>query len=181
MRMKCFRKFFPITEDLNQVKDEYSRFATCSEELNDFDSIYDRWVLDPVKWWANHGQPIPMLQKLALKLLNQPASSSCCERNWSTYSFIHSMKRNKLAPERAEDLVFVHNNLRLLSRKAEDYKTGPCRMWDVGGDGFESLSGVGILEVADLSLEEPVMETVSFEGADDDMVMESETSHVDED
>ncbi|WVZ88415.1 hypothetical protein U9M48_034941 [Paspalum notatum var. saurae] len=134
MRMKCFRKFFPVTEDLNQVKDEYSRFATCSEELNDFDSIYDRWVLDPVKWWVNHGQPIPMLQKLALKLLNQPASSSCCERNWSTYSFIHSMKRNKLAPERAEDLVFVHNNLRLLSRKAEDYKTGPCRMWDVGGD-----------------------------------------------
>ena len=136
------------------------RFATCSEELNDFDSIYDRWILDPVKWWANHGQPIPMLQKLALKLLNQPASSSCCERNWSTYSFIHSMKRNKLTPERAEDLVFIHNNLRLLSRKAEEYKSGPAKMWDVGGDGFESLSGIGILEIADLSLDEPLMESV---------------------
>jgi hypothetical protein len=63
MRIKCFRKFFLITEELNPEKDEYSRFATCSEELNDFDSIYDRWVLDPVKWWANHRQPIPMLQK----------------------------------------------------------------------------------------------------------------------
>jgi hypothetical protein len=102
-----------------------------------------------------------MLQKLALKLLNQPASSSCCERNWSTYSFIHSIQRNKLAPERAEDLVLIiHNNLRLLSRKAEDYSTGLTRVWDVGGDGFESLSGVGILEVADLSLEEPEMESV---------------------
>ena len=40
-------------------------------------------------------------------------------------------------------------------------------MWDVGGDGFESLSGVGILEVADLSLDEPEMESVSFEGGDD--------------
>ena len=38
-------------------------------------------------------------------------------------------------------------------------------MWDVG-DNFESLSGVGILEVADLSLEEPELESVSFEGAD---------------
>lgn len=100
-----------------------------------------------------------MLQKLALKLLNQPASSSCCERNWSTYSFIHSKKRNKLTPERAEDLVFIHNNLRLLSRKAEEYKSGPAKMWDIG-DGFESLSGIGILEVADLSLDEPLMECV---------------------
>ena len=166
-RMKCFRKFFPVLKDLNQVKDEYSRFATCSEELNDFDSIYDRWVLDPLKWWANHGQSIPMLQKLALQLLNQPASSSSCERNWSTCNFIHNIQRNKLAPERVEDLVFIHNNLRLLSRKAEDYSTGPTRMWDVGGDGFESLSGVGIIEVADLSLDEPEMESVSFEGGDD--------------
>jgi len=181
MRMKCFRKFFPIAQELNQVKDEYSRFATCSEELNDFDSIYDRWILDPVKWWANHGQPIPMLQKLALKLLNQPASSSCCERNWSTYSFIHSMKRNKLTPERAEDLVFIHNNLRLLSRKAEEYKSGPAKMWDVGGDGFESLSGIGILEVADLSLDEPLMESVSFEDGGESVSDDMENPVMEED
>ena len=36
-------------------------------------------------------------------------------------------------------------------------------MWDVGGDSFESLSGVGILEVANLSLEEPELESASFE------------------
>ena len=79
-----------------------------------------------------------------------------------TYNFIHSMKRNQLAPERAEDLVFVHNNLRLMSRRTESYKTGANRMWDVGGDGFESFSGVGILEVASLSLDEPEMEAISF-------------------
>jgi hypothetical protein len=31
---------------------------------------------------------------------------------------------------------------------------------NVGGDGFESLSGIGILEVADLSLDEPLVESV---------------------
>jgi hypothetical protein len=41
-------------------------------------------------------------------------------------------------------------------------------MWDVGGDAFESLSGVGILEVADLSIEEPVMESMIFEEAGDE-------------
>ena len=27
MRMKCFRKFFPIAQELNQVKDEYSKIC----------------------------------------------------------------------------------------------------------------------------------------------------------
>ena len=52
-------------------------------------------------------------------------------------------------------------------------------MWDVEGDGFESLSGVRILEVADLSLDEPKMESVSFEGGDDDDT--EENPHNDED
>ena len=35
-------------------------------------------------------------------------------------------------------------------------------MWDVGGDSFDSLSGLGILEVANLSLNEPELQAVSF-------------------
>jgi len=45
------------------------------------------------------------------KLLAQPCSSSCGEKNWSTDSFIHSLKRNKI-PHGAEVLVYVHSNLR---------------------------------------------------------------------
>ena len=71
----------------------------------------------PLSWWANHGASTPLLQALAFKLLSQPASSSCCERNWSTYSNIQSIKRNKLATSTAKDLVFVHYNLHLMSRK----------------------------------------------------------------
>jgi hypothetical protein len=86
-----------------------------------------------------------------MKLLSQPASSSCRGRHWSTYSFIHSVKRNALTLEQAEDLVFVHSNLRHLSR-TDAYKTGETRMWDIGGDSFDSISGVGLLENADLSV-----------------------------
>ncbi|GJN07687.1 hypothetical protein PR202_ga25535 [Eleusine coracana subsp. coracana] len=107
MRMVCFKKFFPMPEELAKVKEEYSR-------------------------------------------------------NWSTYSFVHSVKRNALTPERAEDLVFVHSNLRHLSRRTDAYKTGETRMWDVGGDSFDSLGGIGILEVADLSLDEPELQSVTF-------------------
>nr|XP_009779315.1 PREDICTED: uncharacterized protein LOC104228535 isoform X2 [Nicotiana sylvestris] len=80
---------------------------------------------------ANYGVSAPLLQSLAYKLLTQPASSYCCERNWSTYSLIHNIKRNKYATARAEDLVFVPYNLWLLSRKKEKYTSGPCKYWDL--------------------------------------------------
>ena len=35
-------------------------------------------------------------------------------------------------------------------------------MWDVGGDSFDTMAGVGLLEVAELSLDEPELEAVSF-------------------
>ncbi|CAD6220131.1 unnamed protein product [Miscanthus lutarioriparius] len=107
----------------------------------------------------------------------EPASSSCCERNWSIYSFVHSVKRNALTLERAENLVFVHSNLRHLSRRTDAYKTGETRMWDVGGDSFDALGGVGILEVADLFLDEPELQAVSY-GLDElpvDIVDDNET------
>ncbi|XP_059072697.1 uncharacterized protein LOC131873659 isoform X1 [Cryptomeria japonica] len=59
------------------------------------------------------------------------ASSSTSERNWSTYSFIHSVKRNRLLSKRAENLVYVHSNLRLLSHKQRDYTQGETKMWDI--------------------------------------------------
>jgi len=178
MRMVCFKKFFPMLEELAKVKEEYSRFSSCSEEFNDPDSIHDRWVVSPMTWWTNHGQSAPLLMSLAMKLLSQPASSSCCERNWSTYSFVHSVKRNALTPERAEDLVFVHSNLRHLSRRTEAYKSGETRMWDVGGDSFDSLGGIGILEVADLSLDEPELQAVTFglDAQEVDVVEDNETN-----
>ncbi|GFZ16767.1 hypothetical protein Acr_26g0000370 [Actinidia rufa] len=91
----------------------------------------------PISWWANHGASTPLLQALAFKLLSQLASSSCAERNWSTYSMIQSIKRNRLTTSRSEDLVFVHCNLRLLSRKSKEYTDGPTKFWDISGDQFD--------------------------------------------
>ena len=121
--------------------------------------------MSPIKWWVVHGTSTPMLQSIALKLVGQPCSFSCCERNWSTYNFIHSMKRNKLTPQRAEDLVYVHNNFQLLLRRSPNYNKGESKMWNIGGDGFDSMNiqNAGILEIADLSLDEPELEVILFD------------------
>ncbi|XP_058221142.1 uncharacterized protein LOC131331274 [Rhododendron vialii] len=117
---------------------------------------------EPISWWANHGASTPLLQALAFKLLSHPAFSSCCERNWSTYSVIQSVKRNRLATSRAEDLVFVHCNLHLLSRKSEEYTVGPSKYWDISGDQFD-IEGQEVAELAQLSLDEPELEKLTFQ------------------
>jgi len=71
------------------------------------------------------------------------------------YNFIHSLRRNKLNPSRAEDLVYIHNNRRLLSRNYGQYEEEKIKMWDVGGDIYDTREDVGFLEFAALSLDEP--------------------------
>ncbi|WCJ24667.1 hAT transposon superfamily [Euphorbia peplus] len=173
-RNKCFRRYFPNSDERRQVMVEFANFSSLRHDFSDVDSIIDRTKLEPSYWWLIYGNAAPMLKSIAVRLLGQPASSSCCERNWSTYSFIHSMRRNKMTPKRAEDLVFVHTNLRLLSRSTQSYAQGQTKMWDVGGDTFETPDGAGLLEVANISLDEPEFEKIVFvdEGDEDDEVLE---------
>ena len=60
-----------------------------------------------------------------------------------------------MSPKRAEDLVFVHSNLRLLSRREGDYLKRRSKMWDICGDEFDSFEEAGELAIANLSLDEP--------------------------
>ncbi|KAL8520444.1 hypothetical protein ACS0TY_011100 [Phlomoides rotata] len=39
---------------------------------------------------------------------------------------------------------------------------GESKMWDVAGDAFDSMDDVGILGIANLSLDEPELESVLF-------------------
>lgn len=161
-RNKCIKRYFQDGVARKAVNLEFARFSGMMDVFGSADSIEDRGTEDPKVWWIIHGASAPNLQKIALKLLGQPCSSSCCERNWSTYSFIHSVKRNKILPSRAEDLVYVHTNLRLLSRKSDLYKTGETKLWDIGGDRFDPLDGAEELEIASLSLDEPDLESINL-------------------
>ncbi|XLU21034.1 hypothetical protein S245_057100, partial [Arachis hypogaea] len=158
-RVKCLKRYFPNEEERRKVNIEFANFSDGRGVFDDYDSLNDRGIVDAKSWWLIHGSKAKFLQPIALRLLGQPSSSSCCERNWSTYSFIHSLKRNKLKPKRAENLVFVHTNLRLLSRKTPQYNKGETMMWDIAGDAFSPIDEEnGVLEVAHLSLDEPELE-----------------------
>ncbi|XP_071909561.1 uncharacterized protein [Coffea arabica] len=76
----------------------------------------DSKALHLENWWKLYGCDAPNLQKLAIRILSQTASSSGCERNWSVFERIHTKKRNRLEHQRLNDLVYVHYNLRLQHR-----------------------------------------------------------------
>ncbi|XP_073010964.1 uncharacterized protein [Typha latifolia] len=141
------------------VYQEYTSFSTPTKSFADYDLIANRNEFDPNMWWVAHGASASILQNLALRLLGQLCSSSSFERNWSTYSFIHSLKRNKIIPQRAEDLVYMRTNFRLLSRRSPDYLREETKMRDVRGDSYDSFNGVEMLEFADLSIDELDLET----------------------
>ena len=63
------------------------------------------------------GSEAKALQTIARRILAQVCSISSCERNWSTYSFVHNKVRNRLHPSRAEDLVYIYTNSRLLRHR----------------------------------------------------------------
>ena len=160
-RSKCLERYFEDENELTVVKFEFAIFSRG--RFPSPDALTDRWALQPLVWWQYHGSAFPTLQTLALKLLGQPCSSSCADRNWSTYKFIHSLKRNKMAPARVEDLVYVHSNLRLLSRRNEEYVHTATKMWNIARDSWNESNihgGAGILENATLTLDEPELEAM---------------------
>jgi hypothetical protein len=107
-RNKCLERFFLNDHERTLAKTEFGKFSRgiIGGKIH-IAMVKGRSEIDAIDWWCCYGAYFPKLQSIASKLLVQPCSSSCCERNWSTYSFIHSLRRNKMTPTHAQDLVFA--------------------------------------------------------------------------
>ncbi|XLR48538.1 hypothetical protein S83_033198, partial [Arachis hypogaea] len=103
-RIKWLKRYFPDKEERRKVNIEFVSFFYGRSIFGDFDTLNDRGIIDAKSWWLIHGGKAKPCQPIALRLLGQPSSSFCCERNWNTYSFIHFLKRNKLKPKHTENL-----------------------------------------------------------------------------
>ncbi len=80
---------------------------------------------------------VPRAAKCGKKVLSQISCASACERNWSTYDFIHNKKRYRLRPDRANNLVEVFSNLRLISKVNNIEYEEQMVAWDSGEEELE--------------------------------------------
>ncbi|XP_074580747.1 uncharacterized protein LOC141837203 isoform X2 [Curcuma longa] len=117
------------------------------------------------QWWKFHGGDTKELRDVAFKVLSQSISSFSVEKQWSTYSYIQSAKRHRSNSSFADNLVYVHSNLRLLSRRNPNYKYGIHKKWDVNSE----------LPSVDESAFQ--WEDLCFMGLDDDDSLLKQASH----
>lgn len=71
--------------------------------------------ISPLSWWQLFF-PNTSLGKTAVKILSIPSTSASVERSFSTFSNIHTPKRNKLTTERAGKICFIAHNWKLLNQ-----------------------------------------------------------------
>ncbi|KAM0851063.1 hypothetical protein ACQ4PT_052675 [Festuca glaucescens] len=145
--LEAFEKISEDTDEQNLLRSQLNTFVMKKGLFALPQVQLDAVTMNPIDWWFNYGAETPELAEVAKKVLSQPISSSSAERNWSTYSFIHSVKRNRLNAKTADKLVYIHANIRLISRFCESYKTGPHCRWDMDPDNSS-------LEESSLKLEE---------------------------
>ena len=95
-------------------------------EVDTCNAVVDKYLAEPLipfhrgnslSWWAENKIRFPALAKLSPKHLSAPPTSVPSERLFSGAGEIYDPKRNRLAPERAEMLLFIKNNLKLTGGK----------------------------------------------------------------
>uniref|UniRef100_A0A251UPJ4 Putative HAT dimerization domain, Ribonuclease H-like domain protein n=2 Tax=Helianthus annuus TaxID=4232 RepID=A0A251UPJ4_HELAN len=157
--IEAFKKIREDEEEQSMLRAQFATFHMKKGIFSRTAAQADAVTMDAVDWWGTYGSETPELAEVAKKVLSQPISSSLAERNWSTYSYIHNVKRNRLNCDRADKLVFIHSNIRLQSRFLESYKSGPHKKWDMN---LEST----YIEGSSAHLEEMVWENLVEEDVD---------------
>lgn len=95
------------------------------QEFTNYKNHADVWQKDfvwqmaktvaPILWWQSLYSKT-MLGNIAMKILSVPATSASVERSFSTFSHIHTNKRNRLKTDRAAKICYIAHNWKLINR-----------------------------------------------------------------
>jgi hypothetical protein len=111
----------------------------------------------PLRFWKAHGYISPTLAKLAKRVLACVCTTAAAERNWSEHKFVHDPYRNRLRPDRAEMLVNIYGNSKLLNNRLQTkvFKCIEAHQHDFGNPAEEQPTPVRPAEVSGSILESP--------------------------
>jgi hypothetical protein len=76
----------------------------------------------PLKWWYANHRKYKMLSQLALRILCIPATSAPSERVFSVAGLTIAKDRARLAPQTANELIFLHDALPALKKFEESHQ-----------------------------------------------------------
>ncbi|KAF9626601.1 hypothetical protein IFM89_036462 [Coptis chinensis] len=92
-REEYFRRLFPNDAQRIVARSEFGKFSAGLGDYGKWEVMTQRSSENPLVWWSTNGSSTPLRRKLW-----QPASFPAIfifvfERNWSTFSHIHTLKR----------------------------------------------------------------------------------------
>ncbi|CAI6370788.1 unnamed protein product [Macrosiphum euphorbiae] len=137
-----------IPEETQNVMCELAQYRT-HEGLWSKQFIWSLEIenVSPSTWW-NGICGSSSLSKIASGILSLPSSSAATERSFSTYSLIHTKKRNKLTNERAGKLLYIHQNQNNLHKKQVQKKNSQNTEKSIQSDVSETHSIVNEFHMA---------------------------------
>jgi hypothetical protein len=103
--MRVFLKLYNTAKEFQALKAEFNLyFHTMSPYCGEH--VWSPMGLKKVThvWWFTSSSVGKLLPCIVRRILAQVVSSSSCERNWSSYSFVHIKVRSRLHSSRVEDL-----------------------------------------------------------------------------
>lgn len=70
------------------------------------------------EWWNLIRATKRALASITKRILAEVCFASSCKRNWSGYSFVHNKLQKRLNVKKADKLVYIYTNARLLHEEA---------------------------------------------------------------
>ncbi|KAL3849608.1 hypothetical protein ACJIZ3_011490 [Penstemon smallii] len=116
-------------KEASLIRQQLSDFVSSTGFFGRPQASKDRETMSALSWWHLYGASAPELYGLAVKVLSQSVKTSCVERELPTSDYICNVKQNIMNGGRADYLLYVHFNNRLLTRCREDYE-GVYKNWD---------------------------------------------------
>lgn len=82
-----------------------------SEEVEEYAQIkINKMIDDPLEWWRDHKEKLPLHASVAREIFSIPAGSASVENNFSVAGLILSDRRKRLDPHKLESMLICRGN-----------------------------------------------------------------------
>ena len=110
-----FRRYSSSNDNAKLLIREFMNFRSQQPSFEPLRQCWEEYE-DPWLFWCNAIGLAKHLGNLALRIFSAPVNSVASEKAFSIQNLIHNKTRNRLQPNRADKLIFIYTNARILNQ-----------------------------------------------------------------
>ena len=118
------RQYAESSDIVTHVLQEFNEYINCRGHYSNPDSMKARGTITASEWWECYGSETGIsegkLKEMGMRVCMCVAGAAASERGHKEMAIVHSKVRNKLSPEKVNDLLYVKMNLQFLEQTVQD-------------------------------------------------------------